>query len=149
MPAAAPDAEAATRSEAWTEPTWVALASAADELVLAVKTLSPEGHLSSNAASQRTPALDLFPKLCQTKRFAYVKNTKPPSLCPSTDSLRVSEFMTLSLQWQNSLWFQNTSASTPTIRSLMRFPCKSIFSNTLRSIRHCLNSYWLQQRVNF
>lgn len=80
MPAAAPDAEAATRSEAWTESTWVALASAADELVLAVKTLSPEGRLSSNAASQRTPALDLFPQLCQTKRFAYVQNTKPPSL---------------------------------------------------------------------
>lgn len=52
MPAAAPDAEAATRLEAWTEPTWVALASAADELVLAVKTLSPEGHLSPNATSQ-------------------------------------------------------------------------------------------------
>lgn len=113
MPAAAPDAEAATHSEAWIEPTWVALASAADELVLAVKTQSPEGHLSPNAASLRTPALDLFPKLCQTKRFAYAKNTKPPSLCSPTDSLRASEFMTLSLQWQNSLWFQkNVSFDT-------------------------------------
>lgn len=149
MPAAAPDAEAAMCLEAWTEPAWVALASAADELVLAVKTLSPEGHLSSNAASQRTPALDLFPKLCQTKKFAYVKNTKPPSLCPSTDSLRVSEFVTLSLQWQNFLWFQNTSTLTPTVRTLMRFPCKAIFSDTLRSISRCLISYWLQQRVNF
>lgn len=80
--AAAPDAEAAMCSEAWIEPTWVALASAADELVLAVNTLSPEGHLSPNAASQRTPVLDLFRKLCQTKRFDYVKTTKPPSLCP-------------------------------------------------------------------
>lgn len=138
MPAATPDAEAATCLEAWTEPTWVALASAADELVLAVKTLSPEGHLSPNATSQRTHALDLFLKLCQTKRFACVKNTKPPSLCPPTDSLRVNEFVTRSLQWRNSLWFQKTSVSTPTVGSLMRLSsCKACFSNTLRSIRHC------------
>lgn len=129
---------AATRLEAWTEPTWVALASAADELVLAVKTLSPEGHLSPNATSQRTHALDLFPKLCQTKRFACVKTTKPPSLCPPTNSLRVSEFVTWSLQWQNSLCFQKTSASTPIVGSVMRLSsCKSCFSNILRSIRHC------------
>lgn len=87
MPAAAPAAGGTTHPEAQTESAWVALASAADESVLAVKTLSPEGHLSSNAASQRTPALDLFPKLCQMKRFACVTYTKPCSLCPPADSL--------------------------------------------------------------
>lgn len=87
MPAAAPAAGGATWPEARTEPAWVALASAADEPVLAVKTLSPEGHLSPNAASQRTPALDLFPKLCQMKRFACVKYTKPRSPSIPTDSL--------------------------------------------------------------
>lgn len=104
-PAAAPAAGGATRREAWTEPAWVALASAADESVLAVKTLSPEGHLSSNAASQRTPVLDLFPKLCQMKRFACVKHTKPRSLYPATDSLSFR----VNLWWQNSLWFKATS----------------------------------------
>ena len=87
MPAAAPATGGATRPEARTESTWVALASAADESALAVKTLSPEGHLSPNVASQRTPALDLFPKLCQIKKFACVKHTKPCSLRPLTESL--------------------------------------------------------------
>lgn len=104
-PAAAPAAGGATRPEAWTESALVALASAADESVLALKTLSPEGHLSSNAASQRTPALDLLPKLCQTKRFACVKYTKPRSLYPATDSLSFR----VNLWRQNSLRLKATS----------------------------------------
>lgn len=81
VPAAARAAGNATRLGARTQPTWVALASAADESMLTVQTLSPEGHLSLNAASQRTPALDLCPRLCQMKRSACVKYTKPKTVC--------------------------------------------------------------------
>lgn len=62
--------------------THLALASAADELVLAVKTLSPEGHLSPNAASQRTPALDLFLS-CAKKKVCWCQKDKASfPLCP-------------------------------------------------------------------
>lgn len=100
MPAAALATGGTTCPEAQTEPSWVALAPTADESVLA---LSPEGHLSPNAASQRTPALDLFPKLCQTKRFACVKYTKPRSFCPSTDSL----------SFRVNLWCHHYNGKTP------------------------------------
>lgn len=83
MPAAAPTAGGTTWPEAQTESAWVALASAGDESVLAVKTLSPEGHLSPNAASRRTPAPDLFNQavpndkvcLCQVHKVSF-------PLCP-------------------------------------------------------------------
>lgn len=62
--------------------THLALASATDELVLVVKTLSPEGHLSPNAASQRTPALDLFLR-CAKKKICWCQKDKASiPLCP-------------------------------------------------------------------
>lgn len=70
-PAAAPITGSATCLEAQTKSAWVA--ADAGESVLAGKTLSLEGHLSPNAASRRTSAPAIFPKLCQTKRFVSVK----------------------------------------------------------------------------
>lgn len=107
MPAAAPTTGGATCPEAWTESAWVALASAADESVLAVKTLSPEGHLSpkdtcSWSFSQAVPNKKVC--LCQIHKASF-------PLSPYWQPKLQGEFVTPSLQWQNSFWFKATSFS--------------------------------------
>lgn len=139
-PAAAPAAGGATRPEAWTEPAWVA----PDEPVLAVKTQSPEGHLSPKCCLSKDTCSGSFFPSCAKWKGSLVSNTQSLfPLSPYRQPKLQGEFVTPSLQRQNSLWlkatrFSKNSVLIPTAQSLMRFsPCKAIISNTLRSHGHC------------